>query len=82
MWPAPNAPGRSSSTVSVRVSPDIVAIVTGTSRAANSAIFCRHPPQGGTGLGLPAMTASAAICVSPAATMAAMAPASAQVPSG
>ena len=56
--------------------------VTGTSGPANSAIFWRQPPQGGTGVGLSAMTTSSAIRCAPPAIMAAIAPASAQVPSG
>ena len=42
----------------------------------------RSREKGGTGLGLPAITATSINSVSPAAIMAAMAPASAQVPSG
>ena len=40
------------------------------------------PKQGETGVGLSAMTATSFRRVSPAATIAAIAPASAQVPSG
>ena len=60
----------------------MVAIVIRTSPPANSAIFCRHPPQGDTGSVPPAMTAISAISRSPAAHIDAIAPASAQVPSG
>ena len=49
---------------------------------ANSASFCRQPPQGVTGSGLSATTSTSAISVRPAATIAAIAPASAQVPCG
>jgi hypothetical protein len=57
-------------------------MVTTTSGAANSASFWRQPPQGGTGSEPSAITATSAIAVSPEAIIAAMAPASAQVPSG
>ena len=82
MSAAPKAPGSRSPTVVRNSAPPVVASVTGVSGPANSASFCRQPPQGGTGRGLAAMTAISAIRVSPEATMAAMAPASAQVPSG
>jgi hypothetical protein len=75
-------PGKRSATVITNCAPSVVQSVTLTSGAANSAIFWRHPPQGGTGEGLSAMTRISAMAVSPAAIMAAMAPASAQVPSG
>ena len=79
---AVKSPGSRSATVIVLRIPSVVQRVTCTSGPANSAIFWRQPPQGGTGDGLSAITSISAICVSPAATIAAIAPASAQVPSG
>ncbi len=51
-----NRPGSSSPTVVASVAPPVVASRTGTSARPNSASFWRHPPQGGTGCGLSAMT--------------------------
>ena len=80
--PAANAPGSSAPTVVRASSPPSPARITGASGGANSASFCRQPPQGVTGVGLSATTTTSAISVRPAATIAAIAPASAQVPSG
>ena len=63
--------------------PEMVAIVMGVSGPPNSSSFWRQPPQGGTGRGaLGHDHRPRRRSVSPAATMAAMAPASAHVPSG
>ena len=61
MWAMVNTPGKSCATVTVRSLPSSVAMVTLTSWAANSAIFWRQPPQGGTGSGLSAITSTSAI---------------------
>ena len=60
----------------------VATVAIGQSGAENSASFCRQPPQGGTGLGPLAMTYTSMILLSPAAIIAAIAPASAHVPSG
>src|SRR4051794_25449108 len=49
---------------------------------ANSRIFCRHPPHGVASMSPSAMVRITSIARSPAAAIAAIAPASAQVPSG
>ena len=68
MWAAVKTPGQQ---VGHRHAPAralrVVQSVTVTDCAANSAIFWRQPPQGGTGSGLSAMTRTSAISVSPAA---------------
>ncbi len=55
---------------------------TGVSGPANSRMRWRQAPQGVTGTAPSAQTRIAAIRLPPAAIMAAMAPASAQVPTG
>ena len=49
---------------------------------ANSRIFCRHPPHGVASISPSAMVRITSIARSPAAAIAAIAPASAHVPSG
>ena len=76
------APGNNSASEVRLIFPEVVARIIFTSLCANSAIFCRQPPHGTTGRLLSAITTSSLIWVSPDATIEAIAPASAQVPSG
>ena len=63
----------------------MLTLVTGGARSGKSRhaeALIAHAPQGVTGSGESAITSASAICVSPPATIAAIAPASAQVPTG
>ena len=64
------------------ISPVKSANITITSPLENSDNFCLQPPHGVTGVELSAATATSNISVWPAAIIADIAPASAQVPSG